>query len=377
MRYYVIAGEASGDLHGANLLAGIKHNDPQAVIRFWGGDRMSAVAGAENMVKHYRESSVMGFWEVVAGARKILKLMSLCRRDIAEFAPDVLILIDYAGFNLRMARFAKKRGIRTYYYIAPKVWAWKESRIKKIQRYVDKLFVIFPFEVDYFTRRGIETYYFGNPVMDAIEERNRVLSTPERFRKDNNLDDRPIVALLAGSRRNEILYNLPFMVEVASHFAEYQFVLAGVPWLKRELYESCMKNSIGNVAYLCDKTYEILSHASAAIVTSGTATLETALLGTPELVCYWCNHISAAIAKVFLKLKWVSLVNIIMRREVVRELLYKDMVVSEAVAELKAIMPGGTKHEAMMADFAELTGAMGEKGASERVAAKMVELLRG
>ncbi len=200
--------------------------------------------------------------------------------------------------------------------------------------------------------------------MDAIEERNRVLSTPERFRKDNNLDDRPIVALLAGSRRNEILYNLPFMVEVASHFAEYQFVLAGVPWLKRELYESCMKNSIGNVAYLCDKTYEILSHASAAIVTSGTATLETALLGTPELVCYWCNHISAAIAKVFLKLKWVSLVN-------------KDMVVSEAVAELKAIMPGGTKHEAMMADFAELTGAMGEKGASERVAAKMVELLRG
>ena len=376
MRYYVIAGEASGDLHGANLLRGIKDNDPQAVFRFWGGDRMAAVAGKENMVKHYKESSIMGFWEVVANLRKILDLMSLCRRDIEAFAPDLLILIDYAGFNLRMARFAKSRGIRTYYYIAPKVWAWKESRVKKIERYVDKLFVIFPFEVDYFTRRGIETYYFGNPIMDAIEERSRVLSTPERFRRENGLDDRPIVALLAGSRRNEILYNLPFMVEVAAHFPEYQFLLAGVPWLKKELYESCMKKSAGNVFYLCDKTYEILSHASAAIVTSGTATLETALLGTPELVCYWCNHISAAIAKIFLKLRWVSLVNIIMGREVVRELLYKDMVVSEAVAELRAIMPGGDKHESMMEDFRQLAEAMGEKGASERVAAKMVELLR-
>ena len=377
MRYYLIAGEPSGDLHGANLMRGLAKADPEAEFRFWGGDMMAEAGGAANLVKHYRETSFFGIADVLANLGTIARQMRECREDVLRFAPDVLILIDYPGFNVKMAEFAHRHGLKVFYYIAPKVWAWKESRIKKIQRYVDKLFVIFPFEVDYFTRRGIETYYFGNPVMDAIEERNRVLSTPERFRKDNNLDDRPIVALLAGSRRNEILYNLPFMVEVASHLAEYQFVLAGVPWLKRELYESCMKNSIGNVAYLCDKTYEILSHASAAIVTSGTATLETALLGTPELVCYWCNHISAAIAKVFLKLKWVSLVNIIMGREVVRELLYKDMVVSEAVAELKAIMPGGTKHEAMMADFAELTGAMGEKGASERVAAKMVELLRG
>lgn len=376
MRYYVIVGEASGDLHGANLLEAIRHNDPQAEFRFWGGDRMAAVAGERNMVKHYRETAIMGFWEVLVNARKLMGFIRLCRRDMLAFKPDVLILIDYAGFNLRMAAFAKKHGIRTYYYIAPKVWAWKESRVKKIRRYVDELFVIFPFEVDYFRRHGIESHYFGNPIMDAIEERNKVLSTKEEFLRTCGLDGRPVVALLAGSRRNEISYNLPFMIEVASHFPDCQFVIAGVPWLDEQVYRKNMAGNAGNVVLLCDKTYEILSHSSAAIVTSGTATLETALLGTPELVCYWCNHVSAAIGKLFLKLKWVSLVNIVMGREVVRELLYKNMVVSVAVDELRAIMPGGDRHDAMLADFRLLTEAMGTSGASARVAAKMVELLR-
>lgn len=376
MRYYVIAGEASGDLHGGNLLKGIKERDPEAEIRFWGGDRMAAVAGSQNMVKHYKETAIMGFWEVLKNLNTIEGFMKLCRCDMMRFAPDVLILIDYAGFNLRMAKFAKKHGITTYYYIAPKVWAWKESRVKKIRKYVDKLFVIFPFETDYFAKWGIENYYFGNPIMDAIEERNKIVSTDAQFRAENGLDERPVVALLAGSRKNEIFYNLPFMVDVAARFPQWQFAIAGVPWLDKSVYEACMTKNAGNVKLLCDKTYEILTHSTAAIVTSGTATLEAALLKTPELVCYWCNPISAMIGKMFIKLKWVSLVNIIMNREVVRELLYKDMVVDDAAAELSAIMPGGAKREHMLAEFDTLASRMGEAGASERVAAKMVELLR-
>lgn len=376
MKYYIIVGEASGDLHGSKLMQGILHNDPEAQFRFWGGDRMLEAAGGKGMVKHYKETSFMGFWEVAKNIGTISAQMRLCKRDILEYEPDVLVLVDYAGFNLRMARHAKKHGIPTFFYIAPKVWAWKESRVKKIRKYVDELFVIFPFEIDYFKKWGIDAHYFGNPIMDAIEERNKVLAGKEEFFRENGLDERPMIALLAGSRKNEILYNLPFMVEVANHFPAYQFAIAGVPWLEKSIYDGCLEKSIGNVRYLCDKTYPILSHASAAVVTSGTATLETALLDVPELVCYWCNPISAAIARVFLKIKWVSLVNIIMQREVVTELLYTDMVVERAVDELKAILPGGEKHAKMLADFADLSERMGTAGASERVARKMVELLR-
>lgn len=377
MRYYVIVGEASGDLHGSKLLAAIKRDDPAAEFRFWGGDKMAAVASVKNMVKHYRETSFMGFWEVVKNFGTISAQMRLCKRDIDLFKPDVLVLIDYAGFNLRMAAHAKKRNIRTFFYIAPKVWAWKESRVKKIKKYVDELFVIFPFEIEYFKRWGINAHYFGNPIMDAIEERNLVKSSLEEFLSVNSLDkSRPIVALLAGSRKNEILYNLPFMEEVASHFPDYQFVVAAVAWLNQDTYKSCIKNKSGNIYLLTDKTYEILSHSTAAIVTSGTATLEAALLGVPELVCYWCNPISAAVAKVFLKIKWVSLVNIIMQREVVTELLYKEMVVERAVSELRSILPGGNKKDLMLADFELLEKSMGKPGASERVAAKMVDILK-
>ena len=376
MRYYIIAGEASGDLHGSKLMEGIRMQDPEAQFRFWGGDRMAQVGGSENLVKHYKESAFMGFWEVLVHLPVILGQIRLCKRDLTAFRPDVLILIDYAGFNLQIARFAKKRGIPTYYYIAPKVWAWKESRVKLIRRYVDRLFVIFPFEVDYFRQRGIEAFYFGNPIMDALAERRETSESEEHFRKRNKLDDRPIVALLAGSRASEVIHNLPFMTAIANHFPQYQFVVAGVSWLEENLYRRGSACSIGNVSYLCDQTYPLLSHATAAIVTSGTATLETALMQVPELVCYWCNPISGFIGKLVLKIRWVSLVNIIMNREVVRELLYTDMVVEDGVKELAAILPKGEKRERMEADYAELREKMGEAGASHRVAAKMVELLK-
>ena len=236
MKYYLIAGEASGDLHGANLMKGLLKADPQARFRFWGGDKMAAVGGAENLAMHYKKASFMGFVEIAKNLRTILGQIAACKEDVAAYRPDVLILIDYAGFNLRMAKFAKENGIPTYYYIAPKAWAWKESRVEKIRKYVDRLFVIFPFETAWFRRHGIEAIYEGNPLMDAIAERRQNLQPYARFIEENGLDDRPIVALLAGSRRSEIKFNLPFMVELSAEFSQYQFVVAGVSWLDREVY---------------------------------------------------------------------------------------------------------------------------------------------
>ena len=284
MKYYLIAGEASGDLHGANLMKGLLKADPQARFRFWGGDKMAAVGGAENLAMHYKKASFMGFVEIAKNLRTILGQIAACKEDVAAYRPDVLILIDYAGFNLRMAKFAKENGIPTYYYIAPKAWAWKESRVEKIRKYVDRLFVIFPFETAWFRRHGIEAIYEGNPLMDAIAERRQNLQPYARFIEENGLDDRPIVALLAGSRRSEIKFNLPFMVELSAEFSQYQFVVAGVSWLDREVYAPYLAGS--DVRYVCDKTYELLAVSDAAVVTSGTATLETALLGVPEMMCY-------------------------------------------------------------------------------------------
>lgn len=378
MKYYVIVGEASGDLHASKLMHGIIESDPDAEFRFWGGDKMTeAVSTKGTLVKHHRETSFMGFFEVVKNLKTILTQMSLCRRDIVRFAPDVVILVDYAGFNLRIAKFAKSKGIRTFYYIAPKVWAWKESRVKKIQKYVDELFVIFPFEVEYFRRWGVEAYYFGNPIMDAIDEKNKSLISREKFISDNALDNRPKIALLPGSRMNEIVHNLPFMVDVVREFKDYQAVVCKVDWIDESVYRRFTdKFPELNIAVVNDMTYAALAHSDAAIVTSGTATLETALLGTPELACYWVHPLSAVVAWMFLKLKWVTLVNIIMQKEVITELLYKDMKVESAVREIRAILPGGEKHERLKADYGLLADAMGEKGASERVAYKMVELLK-
>lgn len=373
MKYYLIAGEASGDLHGSNLMKGIKKADPAAEFRFWGGDKMADEGGSENLVRHYRETAFMGFLEIIKNLRTIMRQLSFCRRDVLDYAPDVLILIDYSGFNLRAAKFAKAAGIKTFYYIAPKVWAWKESRVKKIKKYVDELFIIFPFEIDFFRKHGIEPIYEGNPLMDAIEQKKDEMPPFAEFTAENGLDDRPKIALLAGSRKSEVTYNLPFMAEVSREFPQYQFVLAGVPWLERSIYDELLAGS--DIALVMDKTYALLNISQGAIVTSGTATLETALLGTPEIVCYRRDALSMLIGRIVIRVKYVSLVNLVLNHEAVRELLQSDMTAANASAELKAILPGGVKEQKMRDDYAELRRLIGGPGASDRFAAKIVELL--
>lgn len=384
MKYYILSGEASGDLHGSNLIKGLLAADPEAEFRFWGGDKMVEAAGNRGqLVKHYKEASIMGFWEVLKNLRRIGRQMRFCREDIAAYRPDALILIDYPGFNLRMAKFAHEHlwptGVnrpKVFYYIAPKVWAWKERRVKDLRRYVDRLFIIFPFETDYFRRHGIEAFYAGNPLMDAIAGRPAV--TPENdkaFRTENGLDERSIIALVAGSRASEIRYNLPPMVAVARRFPEYQFVVTGVSWLDRSLYDNYLQGS--DVRFVCDRTYETIARSAAALVTSGTATLETALLGIPEVVCYRGSAVSFWIAKkvVSARLRFISLVNLILDREAIRELIQTDFTPEAAEAELRAVLPGGVKHERIMQDFGELRRVVGEPGASARVADEMVRLL--
>lgn len=374
MRYYIIAGEPSGDLHGANLMKGLKRHDPQAGFRFWGGDRMAAEGGTENLVEHYRNTSFFGIWEVIRNARTILGQIDRCKRDIADYAPDVLILIDYPGFNMKMAEFAHNKGIRTFYYIAPKVWAWKEYRVKKIKRWVDRLFIIFPFEIDYFRRWGLDAVFEGNPLCDALAQQMESIPPADRFREQNGLGDKPIVALLAGSRRSEIRNNMPFMAELAGRFPDYQFVVAGVSWLERSLYEEILDGT--GIGFVENQTYALLAHSEAAVVTSGTATLETALIGTPEVVCYRTNRLSYIVGRMFIKGKFISLVNLIMDRETVRELIQGDMNMENATAELAAILPGGAKREAMEEDFRLLRDKVGGSGTSDRVAARMVEELK-
>lgn len=374
MRYYIIAGEASGDLHGSNLMKGILKADPEAQFRFWGGDRMAEVGGRENLAKHYTQTSFFGVSEVLKNLRTILSQLSECQRDVVAFAPDVLICIDYPGFNFKMAKFAHKQGIRTFYYISPKVWAWKERRVEMIRKWVDRLFIIFPFEVEYFRKRGIEAIYEGNPIVDSIAQRLAGAPSREEFVAENGLDSRPIVALLAGSRRSEVGRNMRFMVALSKAHPEWQFVVAGVSWLPKELYQSFMGDS--GIKVLTDKTYELLQHSSAAVVCSGTATLETALIGTPEVVCYRMDEFSYRVARAFVKIGFISLVNIIMNKEIVRELIQHDMTVEKASEELCAIMPEGVKHEAMKSDYAELRAVVGGEGASDRFAARMVEILK-
>lgn len=375
MRYYLIAGEASGDMHGANLMRGILKADPQAEFRFWGGDKMAAVGGEANLGRHYKTTSFFGIAEVAVHLPEIFRQLKECKADVEAYAPDVLILIDYPGFNFKIARFAHNIGIRTYYYISPKVWAWNESRVKLIRKYVDRLFIIFPFETEYFRKKGIETIFEGNPLVDILEEEKRKMPSREEFYRSNGIaEEKPLVALLAGSRKTELKYNLPFMVDLARLFPEYTFVVGGVRWLDRSLYDAVIGE--GPVKYICDQTYPLVRYADAAVVTSGTATLETALLDTPEVVCYSKDKLSMNIGKHLVKVPFISLVNLVMGREVVRELIQWDMTLPNAQAELRAIMPGGSKRTAMLADFARLRGIIGGPGASERFGARMVELLR-
>ena len=335
---------------------------------------MAAVGGKENLLKHYRDMSFFGFVQVALNIRTILSQMGECCRDIVAFNPDVVILIDYPGFNLKIAKFCKQRSIPVHYYIAPKVWAWKERRVKEIKEFVDRLYTIFPFETPYFQSKGIEPHFKGNPLVDAIAERCAAAPVEAEFRKENGLDERPIIALLAGSRVSEIKANLRFMAQIAERIPTHQFVVAGVGWISKEQYEQYTAGL--DVKFVCDKTYELLQISEAAVVTSGTATLETALIGIPEVVVYGIPWLYEKVKPYLLKIPYVSLVNINMGREVVREMVVYRPSVDEAEKELRSIMPGGSKREQMLSDFDELRAIIGGPGASDRFAADIVKTIQ-
>ena len=374
MKYYIIAGEPSGDLHGSNLMRGLQAEDSEAQFRFWGGDKMAEVGGAENLAKHYRELSFFGIVQVLRNLKTIFGQIDECKRDIEAYNPDVVILIDYPSFNMRIAEWAKKRGTKVYYYIAPKVWAWKEWRVKAIRKYVDRLYTIFPFETDYFRSKGIEPVFCGNPLCDSIAQYKSQMSSREEFLKESDLDERPIVALLAGSRRSEIKDNLADMVAISQNFPNYQFVVAAVPWIEREMYDKILDGT--NVKVVCNKTYDALIYAEAAIVTSGTATLETALVGTPEIVMYHVPKLYEWLRPIVLKIPYISLVNINLNRECVREIVVNKIDVEAVSNELSAILDGGSKRAKMLTEFAELQEMMGGEGSSHRVAQDIVKSLK-
>ncbi len=374
MRYFIIAGEPSGDMHGANLMKGLLAEDPAAEFKFWGGDKMAEVGGTENLLKHYKQSSFFGIFSILWNLRTILGQISECKAQVAEYKPDVLILIDYAGFNLKIAKFAHDIGIKTHFYIAPKVWAWNEGRIKLIRKYVDELFVIFPFERDYFTSKGIPPHFEGNPLVDALTQRAKTIPSREVFLKNNNLSKRPIVALLCGSRRSEIKANLPFMVEISKNFKDHQFVVAGVDWIEKAEYDKYIAGS--SVQYICNQTYELLTHSEAALVTSGTATLETALMRIPQVVIFKIPKLHDIIRPYVLKVPFISLVNLNLKREAVREILQSSEDTTPAVEALAAIVEGGCGREKMLNDYNELSQIIGGDGASRRFATKIVSLLK-
>ena len=370
MKYYIIAGEASGDLHGSNLMKSIFKEDAQAEIRFWGGDLMEQAGGT--LVKHYRELAFMGFSEVIVNLRTILGNIKKCKADIVAFQPDVLIFIDYPGFNMRIAKWAKKRGMKTHYYISPQIWAWKENRITAIKRDVDEMYIILPFEKEFYEKKhSYPVHFVGHPLIDAIK--NRAVTTEVDFRRDNNLDDKPIIALLPGSRKQEISKMLEVMLSVVDDFKAYQFVIAGAPSQDFSFYKTFLKNE--NVHFISNKTYDLLSISHAALVTSGTATLETALFKVPEVVCYKGSWISYQIAKRVITLKYISLVNLIMDREVVKELIQEEFNTKNIKVELEKILDAENRSR-IFSDYAALEKQLGGEGASDKTAKLIVAAIK-
>ena len=366
MKYYIIAGEASGDLHGSNLMKGIFAEDPEAEIRFWGGDLMQQTGGT--LVKHYRDLAFMGFLEVVLNLKTILNNIKICKADILDFQPDALIFIDYPGFNMRIAKWSKKLGMRNHYYISPQIWAWKESRIKAIKNDVDKMYVILPFEKDFYEKKyNFPVEFVGHPLIDAIQ--NRQKTDAARFKKENNLDERPIVALLPGSRKQEIEKMLSEMLSVVPDFPNYQFVIAGAPSQDYSFYEPFLTSN--QVHFISNKTYDLLSVSYAALVTSGTATLETALFKVPEVVLYKGSWVSYQIAKRIITLKYISLVNLIMDQEVVTELIQDDCNSKKIKLELEKITTSSYR-TALLANYDLLEKKLGGAGASFKTARLIV-----
>ena len=377
MKYYLIVGEASGDLHASNLMKALKELDPEADFRFFGGDLMSAVGGTR--VKHYKELAYMGFIPVLLHLRTIFRNMDLCKKDIGMWKPDVVILVDYPGFNLKIAEYVKKQtAIPVYYYISPKIWAWKEYRIKNIKRDVDELFSILPFEVPFFEGHQYPIHYVGNPCVDAVEAfRKGNTETKDAFVASNGLEDKPIVALLAGSRKQEIKDNLPMMLEAAKDFTQdYQLVLAGAPSMDVSSYQPYLREDVP-VKIVFGQTYRLLAHAQAALVTSGTATLETALFRVPQVVCYYTpiGKVISFLRRHILKVKYISLVNLVANREVVRELVADTMTVANVRTELNALLNDDAYRTRMFAEYDRMNQILGPAGASRQAALKMMECL--
>lgn len=382
MRYYIIAGEASGDLHGSNLMKGLYAEDPQAEIRFWGGDLMSEVAGHSGLVRHYKEGAVMGFVEVLAKAGKLLNNVSFCKKDILEWKPDVVILIDYPGFNFKIAEFAHKAGFKVFYYIAPKVWASREGRIRKLKAYVDKLFIVFPFEKPYFDAKGIDYIYKGNPLVDAVDGSKAMEESRTDFMVRNGLSDGPYIAMLAGSRKAEISTMMPVLTEFAAkmkalpQYAGYRFIIAGAPARTMKDYEQWLNED--NKEYLTvlfGETQSIIRHAEAAVVNSGTASLETVLFNTPQVVGYITNPITYWLARKIVKIRYISLGNLIVDRLAFKEFIQDDCNSDMLVTEIRALIEDKEYRERMLSDYADIRQALGGSGASAAVARSMISLI--
>lgn len=369
MKYYIIAGEASGDLHGSNLMKVLFKEDPSAEIKFWGGDLMQAVGGT--LVSHYKERAFMGFFEVIKNLNKVLGFIKFCKNDIDLFQPDVVILIDNSGFNLRIAKWAKEKGFTTNYYISPQVWASRAGRVKSIKTDVDKMFVILPFEKEFYKKFHYDVTFVGHPLIDAIAD--RVPSNIQEFRAGHNLGDKPIIALLPGSRKQEITKMLSVMLSLVDDFPKYKFVIGGAPSQEFAFYESIVGDK--NVSFINNKTYDLLAVSTAALVTSGTATLETALFKVPQVVCYKGGFISYQIAKRIITLKFISLVNLIMDKEVVTELIQNEFTKMNLKKELTKIL-NVTHREKLFLDYFELEKKLGGKGASEKTAKLIIEGLK-
>lgn len=369
MKYYIIAGEASGDLHGSNLIKALKAEDMNAEVRCWGGDLMQKAGGT--LVKHYKEMAFMGFLEVIANLNAIFKNIRFCKNDILKFNPDVIIFIDYSGFNLRIAKWAKEKNFRTNYYISPQIWASREGRIEKIKRDIDAMYVILPFEKEFYATHNFPVHFVGHPLIDAIADRSEVKEVS--FRSEYQLNsEKPIIALLPGSRKQEVRKMLSLMLSVASDFPDYEFVIAGAPSLDNDFYRQFLKNS--NVGFVANKTYDLLSISHAALVTSGTATLETALFKIPQVVCYKANWLSYQIAKRIITLDYISLVNLIMKKEVVKELIQDGLSTKNLQSELKKIVVGPQREE-QLSTYKELEKQLGGSGASAKTAELIVKNL--
>lgn len=386
MKYYIIAGEASGDLHGSNLMRGLYQEDPAADIRFWGGDLMNEVykehQDGVGLVQDYKDGAIIGFIQVALKARSYFEKFKRCFADISSWNPDVVILIDYPGFNFRVAEWAHNKGFKVYYYIAPKVWASREGRIKKLKAFVDKLFIVFPFEIPYFTKKGIDFIYKGNPLIDAIDNSVALKESREEFLRRNSLPDSPVIALMAGSRTGEISSMMPVFMEFADkmhalpEYADYQFIVAAAPSRSMSDYSKYVSGREAYVKVVFGQSYAVLRHAAAAVVNSGTASLETALIGTPQVVAYKSAAINFVIAKQIIKIRFISLGNLILNRTCFRELLQFYFTPDNVLQEVLRMIEDTEYRENMLAGYQEIRNALGDRGASAAVAKAMIEELR-